>query len=142
MARKQVVAKVRLQCPGGQATAAYPVGPALGQYGVNIGQFVQQFNARTKDMNGVIVPVEVTIYSDRSFEFITKSPPASVLLKQAAGLAKGSGTPGRESVGRVSREDLKRIAEEKQKDLNARDLDHAIRMIEGTARSMGIEVVD
>ncbi len=142
MARKQVVAKVRLQCPGGQATAAPPIGPALGQYGVNIGQFVQQFNARTKDMNGVIVPVEITIYSDRSFEFITKSPPASVLLKMAAGLAKGSGTPGRETVGKVSRDDLRKIAQEKQKDLNARDLDHAVRMIEGTARSMGIEVVD
>ncbi len=142
MARKQVVAKVKLQCPGGQATAAPPIGPALGQHGVNIGQFVQQFNARTKDLNGMIVPVEITIYSDRSFEFIIKSPPASVLLKMAAGLAKGSGTPGRETVGKVTREDVRKIAQEKQKDLNARDLEHAVRMIEGTARSMGIEVVD
>lgn len=142
MARKQVVAKVKLQCPGGQATAAPPVGPALGQYGVNIGQFVQQFNQRTRDLNGTIVPVEITIYSDRSFEFITKSPPASVLLKQAAGLAKGAGAPGREKVGTVKRADVRRIAEEKMKDLNARDIEHAMRMIEGTARSMGLEVVD
>ncbi len=142
MARKEVVAKVKLQCPGGQATAAPPVGPALGQYGVNIGQFVKQFNDRTRDLNGTIVPVEITIYSDRSFEFVTKSPPASVLLKQAAGLAKGAGAPGREKVGTVKRAEVRRIAEEKMKDLNARDVEHAMRMIEGTARSMGLEIVD
>jgi large subunit ribosomal protein L11 len=140
-AKRQVVAKVKLQCPGGQATAAPPVGPALGQYGVNIAQFVSQFNQRTRDLNGILVTVEVTIYSDRTFEFVTKSPPAPVLLKLAAGLATGSGKPGREKVGTVTREQVRKIAQEKFNDLNARDLDHAVRMIEGTARSMGIDVV-
>lgn len=138
---KAITAKIKLQCPGGQATPAPPVGPALGQHGVNIGQFVQQFNDRTRDMAGTIVPVEVTVYKDRSFEFITKSPPASVLLKQAAGIAKGSGIPNREKVGTVSAEQVRKIAEQKTKDLNARDMDHAVRLIEGTARSMGVEVV-
>jgi large subunit ribosomal protein L11 len=112
----------------------------LGQHGVNIGQFVQQFNERTRDMAGTTIPVEITVYKDRTFEFITKSPPAAVLLKQAAGIAKGSGIPNKEKVGKVSKDQVKKIAEQKLKDLNARDVDHAVRLIEGTARSMGIEV--
>ena len=137
---KEVMAKIKLQCPGGQATPAPPVGPALGQHGVNIGQFVQQFNDRTKDAGGMTIPVEVTVYQDRSFEFITKSPPAAVLLKQAAGLAKGSGVPNKETVGNVTPEQVKEIAETKMKDLNAATMDAAMRIIEGTARSMGIVV--
>ncbi|KPJ57923.1 MAG: 50S ribosomal protein L11 [Planctomycetes bacterium DG_58] len=138
---KEVVAKVKLQCPGGQATPAPPVGPALGQHGVNIGDFVKQFNDRTRDAGGTIIPVEVTVYADRSFTFITKSPPAAVLLKQAAGLAKGSGVPNKEMVGTVTPEQVKEIAQRKMKDLNASGLEAACRIIEGTARSMGIEVV-
>jgi large subunit ribosomal protein L11 len=138
---KQMVAKIKLQCPGGQATPAPPVGPALGQHGVNIGQFVQQFNERTRDLAGITIPVEITVYSDRSFEFITKSPPAAVLLKQAAGIAKGSGVPNREKVGKVTPDQVQKIAEQKMKDLNARDVPHAVRMVEGTARSMGVEIV-
>src|SRR5207248_1799654 len=137
---KQVVAQVKLQCPGGQATPAPPVGPALGQHGVNIGQFVSQFNAATKEMMGTTIPVVITIYSDRTFEFVTKSPPAAVLLKQAAGIAKGSGAPNKEKVGKVSAAQVREIAQRKFQDLNARDLDHAVKMIEGTARSVGIEV--
>lgn len=137
---KQVTAQVKLQCPGGQATPSPPVGPALGQHGVNIGQFVQQFNERTRDMMGVTIPVIITIYSDRSFEFILKSPPASVLLKQAAGVAKGAANPRAEKVGKVTRDQVRDIANKKMPDLNARDVDHAMRIIEGTARSMGIEV--
>ena len=137
---KVITAKIKLQCAGGQATPAPPVGPALGQHGVNIGQFVQQFNERTRDMAGVTIPVEITVYKDSTFEFITKSPPAAVLLKQAAGIAKGSGVPNKEKVGKVSKEHVRKIAEQKLKDLNARDVDHAMRLIEGTARSMGIEV--
>jgi len=137
---KQVVAQVKLQCPGGQATPAPPVGPALGQHGVNIGQFVSQFNAATKEMLGTTIPVVITIYSDRTFEFVTKSPPAAVLLKQAAGIAKGSGAPNKEKVGKVSTAQVREIAQKKFQDLNARDLDHAVKMIEGTARSVGIEV--
>ena len=137
---KEITAKIKLQCPGGQATPAPPVGPALGQHGVNIGQFVQQFNERTRDMAGTTIPVEITVYKDRTFEFITKSPPAAVLLKQAAGIAKGSGVPNKEKVGKVSRDQVKKIAEQKLKDLNARDVDHAMRLIEGTARSMGVEI--
>ena len=137
---KEITAKIKLQCPGGQATPAPPVGPALGQHGVNIGQFVQQFNERTRHMQGTIIPVEITVYKDRKFEFITKSPPAAVLLKQAAGIAKGSGVPNKEKVGKVTKEQVRVIAEQKLKDLNARDVDHATRLIEGTARSMGIEV--
>ena len=137
---KVMTAKVKLQCPGGQATPAPPVGPALGQHGVNIGQFVMQFNERTKEMKGTIIPVEITIYSDRTFEFITKSPPAAVLLKQALGLATASKTPGKEKVGTVTMEQVRKIAETKFNDLNARDLDHACRIIAGTARSMGIEI--
>jgi large subunit ribosomal protein L11 len=137
---KVMTAKVKLQCPGGQATPAPPVGPALGQHGVNIGQFVTQFNDRTKEMKGTIIPVEITIYNDRTFEFITKSPPAAVLLKQQAGVAAGSPTPHKTKVGSVTLDQVKKIAETKFNDLNARDLDHACRIIAGTARSMGIEV--
>src|SRR5436309_14225979 len=134
---KVITAKIKLQCPGGQATPAPPVGPALGQHGVNIGQFVQQFNERTREMAGTVIPVEITVYKDRTFEFITKSPPAAVLLKQAAGIAKGSGVPNKEKVGKVTKEQVRKIAEQKLKDLNARDVEHAARLIEGTARSMG-----
>lgn len=137
---KVMTAKVKLQCPGGQATPAPPVGPALGQHGVNIGQFVVQFNDRTKEMKGTIIPVEITIYSDRTFEFITKSPPAAILLKQAAAVASGSATPNKVKVGAVTMEQVRKIAETKFNDLNARDLDHACRIIAGTARSAGIEV--
>lgn len=137
---KVMTAQVKLQCTGGQATPSPPVGPALGQHGVNIGQFVQQFNERTRDMMGITIPVIITIYSDRSFEFVLKSPPAAVLLKQAAGVAKGAANPRTEKVGAVSKDQVRQIAEKKFADLNARDLDHAARIIEGTARSMGIEV--
>jgi len=137
---KQMVAKIKLQCPGGQATPAPPVGPALGQHGVNIGDFVRQFNDRTREANGTTIPVEITIYADRSFEFITKSPPAAVLLKQAAGLAKGSGSPKAEKVGKVTREQVRQIAETKKADLNAKSVEAAERIIAGTARSMGIEI--
>jgi len=137
---KVVTAKVKLQCPGGSATPAPPVGPALGQHGVNIGQFVMQFNDRTKEMKGTIIPVEITVYSDRSFEFITKSPPAAVLLKQSAGIASGSAVPNKVKVATVSMDQVRKIAETKFADLNARDLDHACRIIAGTARSMGIDV--
>ncbi len=137
---KVMTAKVKLQCVGGQATPAPLVGPALGQHGVNIGQFVMQFNERTKEMKGTVIPVEITIYSDRSFEFITKSPPAAVLLKQAAGVAAGSGVPNKTKVGSVTPEQVRKIAETKFNDMNSRDIDHACRVIAGTARSMGIEV--
>lgn len=137
---KVMTAKVKLQCPGGQATPAPPVGPALGQHGVNIGQFVMQFNDRTKEMKGTTIPVEITIYSDRSFEFIIKSPPAAVLLKQAAGVASGSAEPHKSKVGSVTMEQVQKIADTKKDVLNARDLDHACRIIAGTARSMGIEI--
>src|SRR5947208_5184772 len=150
---RQVTAQIKLQCPGGQATPAPPVGPALGQHGVNIGQFVSQFNDRTKDMRGITIPVVITVYSDRSFEFITKSPPAAVLLKQAAGIplekkkggelipaeekTKGS---GKYKGFKVSAAQVREIAKRKLADLNARDLDHATRIIEGTARSLGLTV--
>jgi large subunit ribosomal protein L11 len=137
---KQVTMKIRLQAPGGQATPAPPIGPALGQHGVNIGQFVQQFNERTKDLNGMIVPVEIAVYSDKTFEFIVKSPPAAVLLKEAAQVAKGSGVPNKEKVGKVTKEQIKKIAERKMKDLNAFDINEACKIVEGTARSMGIEI--
>ena len=139
---KEITGKIKLQAKGGQATPAPPIGPALGQHGVNIGQFVQQFNDKTRDMNGTIVPVEITVYADRSFDFIVKSPPAAVLLKQAAEVAKGSGIPNKEKVGKVTAEQVRKIAETKFKDLNAYDLDAAEKIIRGTARSMGIEVED
>ena len=139
---KTFKAKIKLQCPGGSATPAPPVGPALGQHGVNIGQFVTQFNDRTKDMKGTTIPVEITVYSDRSFEFITKSPPAAVLLKQAAGIASGSAEPHKTKVGVVTSDQVRKIAETKFQDMNARDIDHAMLLIAGTARSMGVEVKD
>ena len=137
---KEITGKIKLQASGGQATPAPPIGPALGQHGVNIGQFVSQFNERTKDLNGTTVPVEITVFADKSFEFIVKSPPAAVLLKQEAGLAKGSGVPNRDKVGTVTKAQIRKISERKFEDLNAYDLDKADKIIEGTARSMGIEV--
>ena len=139
---KELKVKVKLQCPGGAATPAPPVGPALGQHGVNIGEFVKRFNDATQNMRGTMIPVIISIYSDRSFDFITKSPPAADLLKQAAGIAKGSATPHTEKVGKVTKEQVKKIAETKIKDLNARDIDAAMRIVAGTARSMGVEVKD
>ena len=139
---KEILTKLKLQAPGGQATPAPPIGPALGQQGVNIGQFVQQFNGQTASLNGMIVPVEITVYKDKSFTFIVKSPPAAVLLKETAQIAKGSGAPNKEKVATVTRSQVRAISERKQKDLNAFDLDHADRIIAGTARSMGIEIVD
>jgi len=139
---KQVMAKVKLQVPGGQATPAPPVGPALGQHGVKIGEFVSKFNDLTRDAAGTIIPVVITIYADRSFTFITKSPPAAVLLKQAAGVVKGSAVPNRDKVAKVTRAQLEEIARRKMADLNAHSLDSAVRQIAGTARSMGIEVVE
>jgi len=140
--KKAVVTKIKLQCPGGQATPAPPVGPALGQHGVNIGQFVQQFNERTRDQQGMIIPAEITVYQDRSFEFVLKSPPASALLKQAAGIVVGSGEPNKTKVGRVTFAQVREIAEKKRRDLNASSVEAAMRIVEGTARSMGIEVVE
>jgi large subunit ribosomal protein L11 len=139
---KQKVADVKFQVPGGQATPAPPVGTALGKYGINLGQFVSQFNDRTKEAGGMPIPVVVKVYNDRSFEFVTKSPPASALLKQAAGIAKGAGVPNKDKVGKVTKAQVAEICKTKMADLNARDLDHACRMVEGTARSMGLEVVD
>ncbi len=139
---KQIAVKIKLQAPGGQATPAPPIGPALGQHGVNIGQFVSQFNERTKDLNGTIVPVVISVYLDKSFTFEVKSPPAAVLIKQAAEIAKGSGVPNKEKVGKITTEQVRKIAQTKFKDLNAYDLDQAQKIIEGTARSMGVEVVD
>jgi large subunit ribosomal protein L11 len=137
---KEVKAVIKLQAPGGKATPAPPIGPALGQHGVNIGQFVSQFNERTREADGMTIPVEITVYADRTFEFIIKSPPASVLLKKEAGLAKGSGVPNKEKVGKVTKAQVRKIAQMKFKDLNAYDLEQADRIIEGTARSMGVEV--
>ena len=137
---KQLVGQAKFQVPGGQATPAPPVGTSLGKFGINLGQFVQQFNDRTKEYGGTPIPVVVSVYSDRTFDFITKSPPASALLKQAAGIAKGSGVPNKEKVGVVTVEQLDDICKKKMADLNARDIEHARRMIEGTARSMGLEV--
>lgn len=139
---KEVVVKIKLQAPGGKATPAPPIGPALGQHGVNIGQFVSQFNERTKDLNGTTVPVVITVFKDKSFTFEVKSPPAAVLLKQAAEIAKGSGIPNKDKVGQVSAEQIRKIAETKFKDLNAYDLEQAEKIIRGTARSMGVEVID
>lgn len=137
---KKVTGQVKLQIPGGQATPSPPVGPALGQHGVNIAEFCKAFNARTQKQTGVITPVVITIYSDRSFTFITKTPPASVLLKQAMNLSSGSATPGRTRVGQVSQTQLEEIAKTKMEDLNAHDIEAAKKIIAGTARSMGLEV--
>lgn len=137
---KEVITKIKLQAPGGKATPAPPIGPALGQHGVNIGQFVSQFNDRTRDLNGMTVPVVINVYADKSFSFEVKSPPAAVLLKQAADVAKGSGVPNREKVGKVTPAQVRTIAETKFKDLNAYDLEQADKIIRGTARSMGIAI--
>jgi large subunit ribosomal protein L11 len=139
---KHVVAQVKVQITGGQATPAPPVGTALGPHGINLGKFVQEFNARTKDIAGTIVPVIVTVYSDRSYEFIIKSPPAAVLLKKAASVAKGASRPNTEKVGTVTRAQVVLIAKEKLVDLNTSEMSAAARIIEGTARSMGIRVTD
>jgi large subunit ribosomal protein L11 len=138
---KQLTGEVKFQVPGGQATPAPPVGTSLGRFGINLGQFVQQFNERTKDAGGIPIPVVVRVYSDRTFEFVTKSPPAAALLKIAAGIAKGSGVPNKEKVGKVTVAQIEQIVKQKGADLNARDVEHAKRMIEGTARSMGLEVI-
>ena len=137
---KEVVTTIKLQAAGGQATPAPPIGPALGQHNVNIGQFVSQFNERTKDLGGMPVPVVISVYADRTFTFEVKSPPASALLKEAAQIAKGSGVPNKEKVGAVTMDQVRKIAERKIADLNASDIDNACRIIEGTARSMGITV--
>lgn len=139
---RQVMAYVKLQIPAGQATPSPPVGPSLGQHGVNIMEFCKAFNAQTQNQPGMIIPVVISIYNDRSFSFIMKSPPAAELLKQKAGIAKGAHTPSSETVGRVTRSQLQEIAEIKMADLNANDMDGAIQIIAGTARSMGLEVVD
>ncbi|MCH2118787.1 MAG: 50S ribosomal protein L11 [Pirellulales bacterium] len=139
---KQIMGQAKFQVPGGQATPAPPVGTSLGKFGINLGQFVQQFNDRTKEFNGTPIPVVVSVYSDRSFDFITKSPPAAALLKQAAGVVKGSGVPNKDKVGKVSVAQVEEICKAKMNDLNASDMDSARRLIEGTARSMGIEVED
>ena len=137
---KQVTGQAKFQVPGGAATPAPPVGTSLGKFGINLGQFVQQFNDRTKEFNGMPVPVVVTVYNDRSFDFITKSPPAAALLKKAAEIAKGSGEPNKTKVAKVTKAQVEDICRQKMNDLNARDVEHAARMIEGTARSMGIVV--
>ncbi|MEZ6106030.1 MAG: 50S ribosomal protein L11 [Pirellulaceae bacterium] len=139
---KQVVGQAKFPGSWRQGDAGAPVGTSLGKFGVNLGQFVQQFNDKTREYNGTPIPVVVTVYNDRTFEFVTKSPPAANLLMQAAGIAKGAGVPNRDKVGKVTRAQIDDICEKKKDDLNARDLEHARRMIEGTARSMGIEVVD
>ena len=139
---KKVIGYIKLQIPAGQANPSPPVGPALGQHGVNFMEFCKAFNARTQDKMGYIIPVEITVYADRSFTFITKTPPASTLLLKAAGLEKGSGEPNKNKVGKVTRAQVEEIAKTKMPDLNATDIEAAMRIIEGTARSMGIEVVE
>ncbi|MCK4648291.1 50S ribosomal protein L11 [bacterium] len=138
---KEIAAKIKLQIPAGAANPAPPVGPALGQHGVNIMEFCKAFNERTKKGEGMIIPAVITVYKDRSFSFITKTPPASILLKKAAGLAKASGTPGKEKIAQVTKAQVREIAKIKLPDLNAPDLERAVRIVEGTARSMGIEIV-
>ena len=142
MSDKEVTATIKLQAPGGQATPAPPIGPALGAQGVNIGQFVQQFNASTQDLNGMPVTVVISVYADRSFTYVVKSPPAAVLLKKEAKLEKGSGVPHTQKVGSITKEQLRSIAETKLPDLNAFTVEAAERVVAGTARSMGIEIVD
>jgi large subunit ribosomal protein L11 len=137
---KKVIGFIKLHVPGGQANPAPPVGPALGQHGVNIMEFCKQFNVRTSDKQGITTPVEITVYADRSFTFITKTPPAAVLIKRAIGIPSGSGEPNREKVGKISRKQLEEIAKTKMEDLNANDIDAAVNMIAGTARSMGVVV--
>ena len=139
---KEISAKIKLQVPAGKANPAPPVGPALGQHGVNIMEFCKAFNAKTQKMGETIVPVIITVYSDRSFTFITKTPPAAELLKKAAGIIKGSGTPNKEKIGKVTRAQIKEIAQTKMPDLNAASVESAMRMIEGSAKSMGLEIVD
>jgi large subunit ribosomal protein L11 len=139
---KKVLTKIKLQIPAGQASPAPPVGPALGQHGVNIMEFCKAFNAQTQASGSTIVPVEITVYEDRSFTFITKTPPAAVLLREALGIDKGSGEPNRDKVGKVTRDQVRAIAETKMPDLNANDVDAAMKIIEGTARSMGVEVAE
>ena len=139
---KKVIGEIRLQLPAGSANPAPPVGPALGAHGVNIMGFCKEYNAKTKDQAGMILPVVITVYADRSFSFILKSPPAAVLLKKAAGIAKGSGVPNRDKVGKVTRKQILEIVETKKNDLNAKDEEAAFNIIAGTARSMGIEVAD
>ncbi len=139
---KKVLTLIKLQIPAGQANPAPPVGPALGQHGVNIMEFCKAFNAQTQAQDGTITPVEITVFEDRSFKFITKTPPAAVLLREALGIQKGSGEPNRDKVGTVSRDKVREIAELKMPDLNANDVEQAMKIIEGTARSMGVEVAD
>ena len=137
---KKITGQVKLQIPAGKANPAPPVGPALGQHGVNIMEFCRQYNEATQAQMGQVIPVELTIYEDRTFSFITKQPPAAELIKQAAGIEKGSATPNRDKVARLSQQQLRTIAEQKMADLNANDVEHAMRIVEGTARSMGVEV--
>jgi large subunit ribosomal protein L11 len=137
---KKVLTLIKLQVPGGAANPAPPVGPALGQHGVNIMEFCKAFNAQTQDQNGRIIPVEITVFEDRSFTFITKTPPAAVLIKEAAGIDKGSGEPNRTKVAKISQAQVRQIAEAKMQDLNANDVDQAAKIIAGTARSMGVDV--
>ena len=137
---KKVIGFIKLHVPGGQANPAPPVGPALGQHGVNIMEFCKQFNARTQDKQGITTPVEITVYADRSFTFITKTPPAAVLIQRTLGIPKGSGVPNRDKVGTLTRDQLRQIAETKMPDLNANDVEAAMKMVAGTARSMGVEV--
>ena len=139
---KEITAKIKLQVPAGKANPAPPVGPALGQHGVNIMEFCKAFNAKTQKMGETVVPVIITVYSDRSFTFITKTPPAAELLKKAAGIIKGSGTPNKDKIGKVTRAQIKEIAQTKMPDLNAATVESAMRMIEGSAKSMGLEIVD
>ncbi|HIJ58126.1 MAG TPA: 50S ribosomal protein L11 [Deltaproteobacteria bacterium] len=138
---KKIIGSIKLQVKGGQANPSPPIGPALGQHGVNIAEFCKAFNARTQDQTGTVIPVIITIYADRSFTFITKTPPAAVLLKQSAKIAKGSSEPNRDKVGSVTRKQVEEIAKVKMEDLNAIDLEGAVRIIEGTARSMGVTVI-
>jgi len=139
---KKITALIKLQIPAGQANPSPPVGPALGQHGVNIMEFCKAFNAKSKDGNGIVTPVEITVYADRSFTFVTKTPPAAVLLKIAAGIPKGSGEPNKKKVGKVTRDQVRQIAEQKLQDLNTTDVEAAMRTVEGAARSMGLDIAD